>query len=314
MKIAILSRNPEIYSTRRIREAGISRGHEVLVVDPTKCNLIMEKGRPSIQYNGEILSDIDAIIPRIGASVTTYGSAVIRHFEAMNVSTSLSSIALLKSRDKLRSLQLISKSGIGIPKSVFSKHSKSDDIESLINIVGGVPIILKLLEGTHGTGVIKVDSIQSAKSSIEAFSGIKKDIIIQEFIEEARGKDIRAFVVDGNVVGSMERSGKEGEFRSNLHKGGTAEVIELTNKEKMLAIEVVKLMGLTVAGVDLIRSEKGLLVLEVNSSPGLMGIEKATGVDIASFIISSIENKVNKKLAKREKAREKKRNKVSRKD
>jgi ribosomal protein S6--L-glutamate ligase len=314
MKIAILSRSPEIYSTRRLLEAVQQAGHEVVLIDHTKCHLIMEKGKPSIRVNGEAITGIDVIIPRIGASVTTYGSAVIRHFDLMGVPSILTSTALIRSRDKLRSLQIISKSGVGIPKSVFARHPKANDVKNLIEEVGGTPVILKLLEGTHGTGVIKADSVSSAKSAVEAFSGIKRDLIVQEFIEEAGGKDIRAFVVDGEVVGAMERSGQDGEFRSNLHKGGIARSIEIDKKIKSTALEATKLMGLTVAGVDLLLSKRGALVIEVNSSPGLQGIERATGLDIAGKIIEAAEKKVNKAVKDKDKAKLKKRKKKVKKD
>lgn len=306
MKIVILSRTPEIYSTRRLVEAAQQRGHEVNVVDHTKCSLLMEKAKPSVRYAGEYIKDVDIIIPRIGASVTTYGASVIRHFDMMGVPSLLTSTALIRSRDKLRSLQILSKSGVGIPKSVFARHPKSDDIKIMIDEVGGTPVILKLLEGTHGTGVVKVDSIPSAKSTVEAFSGIKKDIIVQEFIEEAKGKDIRVFVVNGEVVGSMERSGQDGEFRSNLHKGGIAAPLELSAKEKSIAIEAANLHGLTVAGVDMIISSRGPLIIEVNSTPGLEGIEKATHIDIASKIIEAAERKFEKRIKEKRKARKKK--------
>lgn len=314
MKIAILSRSPQIYSTRRLVEAAELRGHEVVIIDHTRCHLIMEKGKPSIRVKGEEVKGIDVIIPRIGASVTQYGSAVIRHFDLMGVESILTSTALIRSRDKLRSLQIISKSGVGIPKSVFARHPKSDEVKSLIQEVGGTPVILKLLEGTHGTGVIKADSVSSAKSAVEAFSGIKKDLIVQEFIEEAGGKDIRAFVVDGEVVGAMERSGQGDEFRSNLHKGGVARAIEIDKKIKSTALEAAKLMGLTVAGVDLLLSSRGPLVIEVNSSPGLQGIEKATKEDIAAKIIEAAEKKVEKKVKTKEKLKGKKKKKKTKKD
>jgi ribosomal protein S6--L-glutamate ligase len=314
MKIAILSRSPQIYSTRRLVEAAELRGHEVVIIDHTKCHLIMEKGKPSIRVKGEEVKGIDVIIPRIGASVTQYGSAVIRHFDLMGVESILTSTALIRSRDKLRSLQIISKSGVGIPKSVFARHPKADDVKNLIQEVGGTPVILKLLEGTHGTGVIKADSVSSAKSAVEAFSGIKKDLIVQEFIEEAGGKDIRAFVVDGEVVGAMERSGQGDEFRSNLHKGGVARAIEIDKKIKSTALEATKLMGLVVGGVDLLLSSRGPLVIEVNSSPGLQGIEKATGGDIASKIIEAAEKKFGKKVKDKERLKGKKKKKKVKKD
>ncbi len=309
MRIVILSRKPDLYSTKRLLEAGKKLGHEVIIIDHTKCNLIMEKAKPAIRVGSEYIKDVDLIIPRIGASVTVYGAAVIRQFDLMGVPSTLTSTALIRSRDKLRSLQILSKSGVGIPKSVFARHPKADDVKIMIAEAGGTPVILKLLEGTHGTGVIKADSVSSAKSAVEAFSGIKKDIIVQEFIEEAKGKDIRAFVVDGEVVGAMERSGQGDEFRSNLHKGGVAKPIELTVKEKAVAVEAANLHGLTVAGVDMLMSSRGPLIIEVNSSPGLQGIERATGVDIAGKIIEAAEKKVNKKIKDKEKLKGKKKKK-----
>lgn len=306
MHVAILSRKPNLYSTARLVEEAEKAGHKVTVIDHTKCHLIMQKGKPSIKFNGEEIKDIDIIIPRIGASVTQYGSAVIRHFDLLNIPSILTSAALIRSRDKLRSLQLISKSGIGIPKSVFARHPKAGDVKNLIDDIGSTPVILKLLEGTHGTGVIKADSVASAKSAVEAFSGIKKDLIVQEYIEESKGTDIRAFVVDGVVVGAMQRKGAEGEFRSNLHKGGVAQIVDLDKKTESLAIEATKLLGLTVAGVDILMSKRGPLVVEVNSSPGLKGIEKATGVNIAGKVIEIAEKKYNKYKALKEKNKTKK--------
>jgi ribosomal protein S6--L-glutamate ligase len=314
MKIAILSKNPELYSTKRLVESGAKKGHDMMVLNYTKCHLVMEKGKPSIAYEGNKIEDIDIIIPRIGASVTTFGAAVIRHFGLMGVPTLLTSTALIRSRDKLRSMQMISKSGIGIPKSVFARHPKADEVKNLIEEVGGTPVILKLLEGTHGTGVVRADSVSSAKSAVEAFSGIKQDLIVQQYIEEAGGKDIRAFVVDGEVVGAMERSSDVDEFRSNLHKGGKARAIDLDKKAKATAIEVIKYLGLKVAGVDMMMSEKGPLVIEVNSSPGLEGIEKATGNDIAGRIIESAETRFEKHQKDIEKLKSRKRKKKSKND
>lgn len=314
MKIAILSKGRELYSTKRLVEAAEKRGHDVQVIDYTKCHLVMEKGKPCVSFGGECLTDIDVIIPRIGASVTTYGAAVIRHFGLVGTPTLLTSTALIRSRDKLRSMQMISKSGIGIPKSVFARHPKSDDVKNLIKEVGGTPVILKLLEGTHGTGVVKADTVSSAKSAVEAFSGIKQDLIVQEFIEEAGGKDIRAFVVDGEVVGAIERTSDIDEFRSNLHKGGSAQKIELDKKTISTAIEVTKYLGLRVAGVDMMMSKKGPLVIEVNSSPGLQGIEKATGVDVASKIIESAEKRFEKDQKDKEKLKSRKRRKKTKND
>jgi ribosomal protein S6--L-glutamate ligase len=309
MKIAILSTGPDLYSTKRLVEAAVKRGHEVEIINHNKCHLLMEKGKPTISLNGVTISDVDVIIPRIGAPSTQFGAAVIHHFDIQGVPSILSSTALIRSRDKLRSLQLISKSGIGIPKSVFARHPKSDNVKQLIEEVGGTPVILKLLEGTHGTGVIKADSVSSARSAVEAFSGIKIDLIVQEFIEEAKGKDIRVFVVNGEVVGSMERTCEEGEFRSNLHKGGTAKTIVLDDKTKKAAIESAKLLGLSVAGVDLLISARGPLVLEVNSSPGLEGIENATGIDIASKVIEEAEKKYQKATRIKDKLRARKKKK-----
>ncbi len=308
MKIAILSIGPELYSTKRMKEAALKRGHEVVVINHSLCHLIMEKGKPAIVFDGKKINDIDVIIPRIGASLTRYGAAVIQHFDIQGVPSLLTPSALLRSRDKLRSLQFLSKSGIGIPKTVFARHPKSEDIKDLINEVGGTPVIIKLLEGTHGTGVIIADTISSAKSSIEAFSGIKKDLILQEFIKEANGQDIRVLVVNDKVVGAMVRSGAEGEFRSNLHKGGSAKVFKLDKKTEMAAVEATRLLGLTVAGVDILLSSRGPLVIEVNSSPGLQGIERATNVDVADKIIEAAENKYQQKnkLKEKTKARKKK--------
>lgn len=305
MKIAILSMGKNLYSTKRLSEAVKKTGNEPVVVDYRMCNLVMEQGKPSIHVKGDYLVGVDAIIPRIGASYTTFGAAVIRHFEAMGVASSLSSVALVRSRDKLRSLQHLSKSGIGIPKTVFAKAPADDDVDLLVKEVGGAPVIIKLLESSLGKGVIKSDSASAAKSTIEAFSGIKKSIIIQEYIEEAGGADIRIFVVNGEVVGSMKRQGKEGDFRSNLHRGGSAEPVELSKKEQSVALEAVKLLNLDVAGVDLLRSKRGPLVLEVNSSPGLEGIEKTTGVDVAGKIVESLVAKIEKKKAKKAKLKEK---------
>jgi ribosomal protein S6--L-glutamate ligase len=314
MKVAILSKGKDLYSTNRLVEAAKERGHDVKVVDYTKCHLVMEKGKPNIRLNGENVGDIDIIIPRIGASVTTFGAAVIRHFGLMGVTTLLTSTALIRSRDKLRTMQMLSKSGIGIPKSVFARHPKENDVKDLIQEVGGTPVILKLIEGTHGTGVVKADSVSSAKSTLEAFSGIKQDVIVQEFIEEAGGKDIRAFVIDGEVVGAMERTGADDDFRSNLHKGGKAKAVELDKKMETISKEVTRHLGLPVAGVDLITSQRGPLVLEVNSSPGLEGIEEATKVDIAGKIIEAAERRFEKTEKEKIKAKEKKKKKKKKDD
>lgn len=287
MKIAVLSRNPKLYSTSRLIEAAKKRGHEAIVVDHLKCDIEIEKKSPKIYYNGGYLNDIDAIIPRIGASVTFYGTAVVRQFEMMKVFSAVESQALMRSRDKLRSLQLLARAGVGLPKTSFTNYTK--DAEHLVNSMGGAPLILKLLEGTQGLGVVLAETKNAATSVIEAFNGIGARVIAQEFIKEAGGADIRAFVVDGKIVGAMKRQGKEGEFRSNLHRGGSASIIQLTDEEEHTALKATKAMGLGIAGVDMLQSTKGPLVLEVNSSPGLEGIESATKKDIAKEIIRYLE-------------------------
>ncbi len=290
MKIAVLSRNPKLYSTRRLVEAGKKRGHEVIVVDHSKCILELEKKKPRIFYNGAYLDDIDAIIPRIGASVTFFGTSVVRQFEMMRIFSAVESQALVRSRDKLRSLQILARAGVGLPKTVFTNYSK--DVDHVIDSVGGAPLVIKLLEGTQGLGVVLAETKNAASSVIEAFNGLKARVIAQEFIKEAGGADIRAFVVDGVIVGAMKRQGKEGEFRSNLHRGGSANIIELTDQEELTAIKAARAMGLGVAGVDMLQSSKGPLVLEVNSSPGLEGIETSTKKDIAKTIIKYLERNV----------------------
>jgi ribosomal protein S6--L-glutamate ligase len=251
---------------------------------------VIEKKKPKVLYRGEEITGVNAVIPRIGASVTFYGTAVVRQFEMMNVFTAVESQALVRSRDKLRSLQILSRAGLGLPKTVFTNYSK--DVERTLKEVGGAPVIIKLLEGTQGLGVVLAENKKAAISVIEAFNGLKARVIVQEFIKESRGEDIRAFVVDGHVVGAMVRTAKEGEFRSNLHRGGTAKVVELTLEEEIAAIKAANAMKLGIAGVDMLRSERGPLIIEVNSSPGLEGIESATGVDIAGQIIKYIEKNV----------------------
>lgn len=290
MKIGVLSRNEDLYSTSRLVEAAIERGHEVQVIDHLKCNIEIEQSGPRLYYDGAYLEGFDAVIPRIGASVTFYGTAVVRQFEMMNVFTVAGSRGIIHSRDKLRCLQVLSKEGIGLPKTVFTNYSK--DVKHVVKSAGGAPVVLKLLEGTQGLGVVLAENQNAAQSVLEAFNGLKARVIVQEFIHEAKGADIRAFVVDGQVVGAMKRQGKEGEFRSNLHRGGSSVVIELTPEEKATAILASKAVGLAVAGVDMLQSERGPLVLEVNSSPGLQGIEKTTGIDIAGNIIEYIERNV----------------------
>ena len=287
MKLVILSANPNLYSTKRLVEVGEKKGHEMIVVNHTKCDLVIEKKKPSVIYKGKELTDIDGVIPRIGASVTFFGTAVVRQFEMMKVFTATESQALVRSRDKLRSLQILSRASLGLPKTVFSNYSK--DVSSVIDKVGGAPLVIKLLEGTQGLGVVLADNRNSAESILEAFNGLQARVIVQEFIKEAKGADLRAFVVDGVVVGAMKRQGKEGEFRSNLHRGGSAEIIELSDEEENAALKAARVMGLGVAGVDLLQSARGPLILEVNSSPGLEGIEKATGKNIALQIIKYVE-------------------------
>jgi len=298
MKIAVLSRNPHLYSTKRLVEAIKTAGHEALVVDHSICDLIIEQEGPSIIYKGEKLTDVDAIIPRIGASVTFYGTAVVRQFELMDTFSAVESQAIVRSRDKLRSLQILSKAGLGMPKTAFTNFSKGGE-KALIERVGGAPLIIKLLEGTQGLGVVLAETKKAGQSVIEAFHGLKARIIVQEFIKEAKGADIRAFVVNGKVVGAMKRQGAEGEFRSNLHRGGKATVIKLTKAERTAALGAARALGLDIAGVDMLQSERGPLILEVNSSPGLEGIEKATGVNIAGEIVKFIEEAVEKRSKKR---------------
>lgn len=291
MNIVILSRNCNLYSTERIIEEGKKRGHRVEVIDPLKCDIIIEREKPTIYYKDRYLDYVDAVIPRIGASITFYGCAVVRQFEMMNVFVSATSDAIQRSRDKLRSLQRLSKAGIGMPKTVFTNYSR--DVEEVIEHAGGVPVIIKLLEGTQGLGVVLAETKSAAESVLEAFNGLEARVIVQEFIKEAKGADIRALIVDGQVVGAMKRQGKEGEFRSNLHRGGTARVITLNEQETQLAINAAKVLKLPVCGVDMLQSARGPLLLEVNSTPGLEGIEEATGRNIAKNIITYIERNTN---------------------
>ncbi len=299
MKIAVLSRNKSLYSTRRLIEAIESRGHQGLVIDHLKCDLIMDQNGPYVYYQGTSLVDIDAVIPRIGASVTFYGAAVVRQFEMCHVFSAVDSLAITRSRDKLRSLQILSRSGLGMPKTAFTNFSKGKT--TLLSHIGEAPVVIKLLEGTQGLGVVLAETNKAAKSVVEAFDSLKTRVILQEYIEEASGADIRAFVVDGQVVGAMKRQGKEGEFRSNLHRGGDAKIIRLSRAEKSTALLAAQKMGLAIAGVDMLQSKRGPLVLEVNSSPGLEGIEKATGVDIAGKIVEYVERSVAKKRKPKDK-------------
>ena len=302
MKIAILSRNPKLYSTKRLVEAAQARGHEVVVLDHLKCDLIIEAGQPAIMYKGALLTDFDAVIPRIGASVTFYGTAVVRQFEMMKVKSAVGSQAIVRSRDKLRTMQNLARAGLGMPKTAFTNYSK--DSKQLVNQVGGAPVVIKLLEGTQGLGVVLAETEKAAESVIEAFHNLKARIIVQEFISESKGADIRAFIVNGEVVGAMKRQGREGEFRSNLHRGGTGTLIKLSRAEKAAALLAAKTLDLAIAGVDMLQSKRGPLILEVNSSPGLEGIEKATNLDIASKIIQYTEALVLKKKKVKQKQRE----------
>jgi len=287
MNIVILSRNSNLYSTNRLVEEGEKRGHDIEVIDPLKCDLIIEKEKPTIYYNDRYLDYVDAIIPRIGSSVTFYGSAVVRQFEMMHVFTTVTSDAIIRSRDKLRSFQRLSRAGIGMPKTVFTNYSR--DVEEVISHVGGTPVIIKLLEGTQGLGVVLAESKNAAESVLEAFNGLQARVIVQEYIKEAKGADLRALIVDNQVIGAMKRQGKDGEFRSNLHRGGSADYVKLNVEEIKAALKAAKALKLPVCGVDMLESERGPLVLEVNSTPGLEGIEKATDKNIARAIITFIE-------------------------
>jgi len=287
MKIGILSRNGKLYSTRRLVEAAEQRGHEVRVVDPLRCYMNITAHSPQIHYRGDILDQFNAVIPRIGASITFYGTAILRQFEMMNVYPLNESVGISRSRDKLRSLQLLSRRGIGLPVTGFA-HSP-DDIDDLLATVGGAPCVIKLLEGTQGLGVVLAETKQAAESVIQAFMGLKQHILVQEYIKEAKGSDIRCFVIGDKVVASMKRQAKDGEFRSNLHRGGSASLCRITPEERATAVRAAKVMGLNVCGVDLLRSNHGAVVMEVNSSPGLEGIENASGKDVAGLIIEFIE-------------------------
>ncbi|MCU0440105.1 MAG: 30S ribosomal protein S6--L-glutamate ligase [Raineya sp.] len=292
MKIAILSRKSSLYSTRRLVESAKLRGHQVEVINHSKCYMVMERENPAVYIGTRLIQDVDAIIPRIGASVTFYGSAVIRQFEMQKVFTTVSSLALIRSRDKLRSLQIMTKAGVDIPKTAFADHSS--DIDYLIQQVGGPPVIIKLLEGTQGLGVVLAETQNAAKSVLEAFYGLQANILVQEYIKEAGGADVRAFVVDGKVVASMKRQSKKGDFRSNLHRGGEGKAIELSEQEIEMAEKAAKAMSLPICGVDMLQSQRGPLIIEVNSSPGLEGIEGATKVDIAGKIIEYVERNYQK--------------------
>jgi len=287
MRLALLSRNPHLYSSQRIVDAARARGHTIDVVDPLKCYMNINVRNPEIHVRGKKLPDYDAILPRIGASITFYGTAVLRQFEMMGVYPLNESVAISRSRDKLRSMQLLSRKGIGLPITGFA--NKPTDIPDLIDLVGGPPLVIKLLEGTQGIGVVLAENRQAAESVIEAFMGLRANIMVQEYIGEAGGSDIRCFVIGDRVIAAMKRQAKPGEFRSNLHRGGTASSVKLTPEERSTAVRAARTMGLNVAGVDILRSDRGPLVMEVNSSPGLEGIEAASQKDIAARIIEFVE-------------------------
>ena len=287
MKIGILSRNPKLYSTRRLVEAAKAAGHDVQVIDALRCYMNINARTPSIHYKGEALEGFDAIIPRIGASVTFYGTAVLREFETMGVYPLNESVAITRSRDKLRSMQLLAGKGIDMPITGFA--NKPGDIPDMLDMNSGPPVVIKLLEGTQGIGVVLAETRKAAESVLQAFMGLKANIMVQEYIDEAKGADIRCLVIGDRVWAAMKRQAPEGEFRSNLHRGGSAALVRITPEERAVAVRAAKTMGLNVAGVDLLRSSRGPLVLEVNSSPGLEGIENATGKDVAGGIIAFIE-------------------------
>lgn len=287
MKIAMLARNPRLYSHRRLVEAAKERGHEIRIIDTLRVYMNISAHKPDVRYRGEVLPVFDAVIPRIGASITFYGLAVLRQFEMMGTWSLNESVAIGRSRDKLRSLQLLSRAGIGLPVTGFAHSTR--DTEDLIEMVGGAPLVIKLLEGTQGIGVVLGETHSSAKSVIEAFHGVNANILVQEYVKEAKGVDLRCFVIGGKVIGAMMRKGAPDEFRSNLHRGGSATVVKITPEERSTAIRAAKTLGLNVAGVDLLRSNHGPVVMEVNSSPGLEGIEKATGIDIAGEIVKFLE-------------------------
>jgi ribosomal protein S6--L-glutamate ligase len=292
MKIAILSRRPKLYSTRRLEEEAKKRGHQVKIIDTLRCYMNITTQNPYIHYKGKILDKFDAIIPRIGASITFYGAALVRQFEMMGVFVANNSISITRAQDKLRSLQILSRKGVGLPITGFAYSP--DDIQDLISMVGGPPLVIKILEGTQGIGVVLAETQQAAISVIEAFLDLQAHIMVQEYIKEAKAADIRCFVVNGKVIAAMERQAKLGEFRSNIHRGGTTRLAKLTAEERETAVRAAKVIGLNIAGVDLLRSNRGPLVMEVNSSPGLEGIEKSTQKNVAEIIIKSIEKRSNK--------------------
>ena len=287
MKIGILSRKPQLYSTNSLVEAAQERGHEPMVIDPLLCYMNITSHNPVVHYKGEKLEGFDAIIPRIGASITFYGTAVVRQFEMTGVYSVNESVAITRSRDKLRSMQLLARKGIGLAVTGFAHSTKYT--KDLISMVGGAPLVIKMLEGTQGIGVVLAETNKAAESVVEAFRGMKAHILVQEYVKESKGTDIRCLVIGGKVVAAMMRTAGEGEFRSNIHRGGKGQMVKITPEERSTAIRVARIMGLNVAGVDILRSNHGPVVLEVNSSPGLEGIEKATGINIAGMIIQYIE-------------------------
>ena len=292
MKFVMLARNPNLYSHQRLKEAAEQRGHQLDIVNTLCCYMNIASRRPEVYYDGKKLGRYDAVIPRIGASVTFYGLAVLRQFEIMGVFPLNESVAIGRSRDKLRSMQLMARDGIGLPVTTFAHDPKQTD--EVLKLAGDAPLVVKLLEGTQGIGVVLADSNRSAKSVVEAFRGAKVNIMVQEFIKEAGGTDIRALVVGGRVIAAMQRKGAEGEFRSNLHRGGSAKPIKISPEERSTAVRAAKAMGLNVCGVDMLRANHGAVVMEVNSSPGLEGVEKATGIDVAGKIIEFLEKNAAK--------------------
>lgn len=286
MNIVILSKGSANFSTKRLREEAVKRGHEVRVVNYAKCYVSVERGNPVVHYKGKVISDVDVIIPRIASSLTKYGTSIVRQFEMQNVPTVTSSIAIVRSRDKLRSLQLMAKAGVGIPKTVFARESA--DLEGVLDSVGGAPVIIKVARGTHGNGVVLAETRKAAKAVMQAFYVEGVSFVVQEFVAESAGVDIRAFVVNGKVVASMLRQSLDDDFRSNLHQGGEGVPVRLTPEERKTAQKAAKAMGLPVCGVDMMRSERGPLVLEVNSSPGF-AIEKVTGANVAEKVIAYAE-------------------------
>ena len=287
MKIAMLARNANLYSHQRLKEAAEARGHTLDIINTLRCYMNIASRRPEIYYNGEKLKGYDAVIPRIGASVTFYGLAVLRQFEMMGVYPLNESVSIGRSRDKLRSMQLLARDGVGLPVTTFAHDPKQT--EEVLKVAGSAPLVIKLLEGTQGLGVVLADTDRSAKSVVEAFRATGTNILIQEFIKEAGGTDIRAIVIGGKVIAAMKRTGAEGEFRSNLHRGGSAQLVKLSPEERSTAVRAAKAMGLNACGVDMLRANHGAVVMEVNSSPGLEGVEKATGLDVAGKMIEFLE-------------------------